>query len=72
MAPSQNGPGQEGIKFNQCAGLIFHETGKAEGDGGQRGQGTPSTIPQEHSEITVLWTLKSGGSQDHTIIGQSR
>lgn len=67
MAPSQNGPGQEGIKFNQCAGLIFHETEKAEGDGGQQGQGEPSTIPQEHSEIIMLWThnqtLKSGGSQ---------
>lgn len=69
MAPSQNGPGQEGIKFNQCAGLIFHETGKAEGDGGQQGQGTPSTIAKpsccgllnlEDLRITV------------GIIGQSR
>lgn len=30
MAPSQSRPGQEGIKFNQRAGIIFHETEKAE------------------------------------------
>lgn len=30
MALSQNGPGQEGIKFNQRAGIVFHETEKAE------------------------------------------
>lgn len=49
MAPSQNGPGQEGIKFNQCAGIIFHETGKAEGDRGSiermSAAGAASTIP---------------------------
>lgn len=30
MALSENGPGQEGIKFNQRAGIVFHETEKAE------------------------------------------
>lgn len=30
MALSANGPGQEGIKFNQRAGIVFHETEKAE------------------------------------------
>lgn len=30
MGPSQNRRGQEGIKFNQRTGIIFHETEKAE------------------------------------------
>ncbi len=58
MAPSQNGPGQEGIKFNQCAGIIFHETEKAEGDRGSiermSAAGAASTIPQENSDMNVL------------------
>lgn len=46
MAPSQNGPGQEGIKFNQRAGIVFHETEKAERETGvnEEDVGRPSTI----------------------------
>lgn len=47
MAPSKNGPGQEGIKFNQCAGFIFHETEKAEEEGGQWGGCRP---PEHHQQ----------------------
>lgn len=34
MAPSQNRAGQEGIKFNQRAGIVFHETEKTERETG--------------------------------------
>ena len=46
MAPSQNRPGQEGIKFNQRAGIVFHETEKAERETGvnEEDVGRPSTI----------------------------
>lgn len=46
MAPSQNGPGQEGIKFNQSAGIIFHETEKPERETGvnEEDVGRGSTI----------------------------
>ncbi len=46
MAPSQNRPGQEGIKFNQRAGIVFHETEKAEREKGvnEEDVGRPSTI----------------------------
>lgn len=46
MALSQNGPGQEGIKFNQRAGIVFHETEKAERETGvnEEDVGRQSTI----------------------------
>lgn len=48
MAPSQNSAGQEGIKFNQRAGIVFHETEKAERETGVNeadvGRPTPSTV----------------------------
>lgn len=46
MAPSQNSAGQEGIKFNQRAGIVFHETEKAERETGvnEEDVGRPSTI----------------------------
>lgn len=46
MAPSQNSAGQEGIKFNQRAGIVFHETEKAERETGVNDEdvGRPSTI----------------------------
>lgn len=46
MAPSQNTPGQEGIKFNQRAGIVFHETEKAERETGvnEEDVGRQSTI----------------------------
>lgn len=46
MAPSQNRAGQEGIKFNQRAGIVFHETEKAERETevNEEDVGRPSTI----------------------------
>lgn len=46
MAPSQNWPGQEGIKFNQSAGILFHGTEKVEKETGVNGEdvGRRSTI----------------------------
>lgn len=46
MAPSQNRAGQEGIKFNQRAGVVFHETEKAERETevNEEDVGCPSTI----------------------------
>lgn len=46
MAPSHNCAGQEGIKFNQRAGIVFHETEKAERETrvNEEDVGRPSTI----------------------------
>lgn len=46
MAPSQNRPGQEEIKFNQRAGIVFHGTEKAERETGvnEEDVGRQSTI----------------------------
>jgi hypothetical protein len=59
MAPSQNGPGQEGIKFNQSAGIIFHGTEKAERETGVNGEdvGRRSTVNNTAGE-SQAWQEK--------------
>lgn len=61
MAPSQNGPGQEGIKFNQRAGIVFHETEKAERETGvnEEDVGRPSTINSVTGHSTESWEGES-------------
>lgn len=54
-----NGPGQEGIKFNQSAGIIFHGTEKAERETGVNGEdvGRRSTINNTAGE-SKAWQEK--------------
>lgn len=63
MAPSQNGPGQEGIKFNQSAGIIFHGTEKPEKETGVSGEdvGRRSTVnnaTRENGKTNTLCASK--------------
>lgn len=60
MAPSQKRAGQEGIKFNQRRGIVFHETEKAEREKevNEEDVGRQSTLNNVTGRSTHIYTLR--------------